>query len=220
MSAGSAIATTVIAVNRGRPGTVAPRGRAEATGIFKEPVAGRAAISTAGLEGDIIVSTRHHGGPDQAIYLYSAADYAWWSQELGGTPLPPGSFGENLTLGDWWAPPRVGDRLRIGEVELQISGARIPCGTLAARMGDPGFVKRFARARRPGCYARVLVAGKVGAGDTVTLLESSPSHPTVNEVFDQWYLEARDPQVLRRLLQAPLAERAAATLRHWLAQVD
>ena len=70
----------------------------------------------------------------------------------------------------------------------------------------------------------VTLTGKVTGiykpGDTVTLLESSPSHPTVNEVFDQWYLEARDPQVLRRLLQAPLAERAAATLRHWLAQVD
>lgn len=213
-------AITLVAANRGRPGTVAPRGRAEATGIFKEPVSGRVAIGAEGLDGDIIVSTRHHGGPDQALYLYSAADYAWWSAELG-QPLAPGSFGENLTLSGWWsAEPRVGDRLRVGEVELQVSGARIPCATLAARMGDPGFVKRFARARRPGCYARVLAGGLVSAGDAVTLLESRPEHPTVTEVFDQWYLEDRDPQVLRRLLQAPLAERAAGALRHWLAQVS
>lgn len=213
-------AITLVAANRGRPGTVAPRGRAEATGIFKEPVSGRVAIGAEGLDGDIIVSTRHHGGPDQALYLYSAADYAWWSAELG-QPLALGSFGENLTLSGWWsAEPRVGDRLRVGDVELQVSGARIPCATLAARMGDPGFVKRFARARRPGCYARVLAGGLVGAGDAVTLLESRPEHPAVTEIFDQWYLEDRDPQVLRRLLQAPLAERAAGALRHWLAQVS
>ena len=44
-----------------------------------------------------IASKKHHGGPDQAVYVYGEHDYAWWSEQLG-RPLEPGTFGENLTV--------------------------------------------------------------------------------------------------------------------------
>ena len=72
------------------------------TGIYKEPVAGPVQVTTYGLPGDTIVSTKHHGGPDQALYVYGGADYAWWAAELG-REFAPGTFGENLTISDWQA---------------------------------------------------------------------------------------------------------------------
>ena len=68
-----------------------------------------------------------------------------------GAELEPGTFGENLTIaGLESAAAWVGDRLRIGDVLLEVTAPRIPCHILARRMDDPQFVKRFRAAERPG----------------------------------------------------------------------
>ena len=89
------------------------------TGIHKQPVSAQVAVQPLGLEGDRVGNTTYHGGPDQAVYLYSADDYAWWSAQRG-TPCAPGLFGENLTIDRWWPDPRIGDRLTIGDVILDL----------------------------------------------------------------------------------------------------
>jgi len=156
----------LLSVNVSPPGrTLRLRGRDEATGIFKEPVTRAVAIGPLGLEGDVIVDTRYHGGTEKAVYAYAAEDYAWWEKELG-EPLPPGTFGENLTLeGVDLSGARVGDVLAVGDVRLEATSPRTPCGTLAARMGDPKIVKRFLHAERLGVYFRVARPGAVKAGD-------------------------------------------------------
>ncbi len=115
-----------------------------------------------GLEGDSIVDKKNHGGRDQAVYIYGGADYAWWSRARPDLDhgYQPGTFGENLTISDLEsAEYAVGDRLQIGEVVLEVTAPRIPCVTLAARMGDPQFIKAFMAAERPGLYCRVIVEG-------------------------------------------------------------
>ena len=125
---------------------------AVATGIYKAPAQGPVEIRTLGIPTDVIVDVKHHGGVDQAIYIYTAEDYAWWSQELG-RELPPGVFGENLTIaGLESAPALAGDRLQIGEVTLEVTCPRMPCRVFAARMGDPHFIERFRAGERPGLY--------------------------------------------------------------------
>jgi MOSC domain-containing protein YiiM len=47
----------------------------------------------------VIVDKKHHGGVDQAVYIYTRPDLDWWSAELG-QKLAPGTFGENLLLSD------------------------------------------------------------------------------------------------------------------------
>ena len=54
-------------------------------------------------------------------------------------------------------------------------------------MGEPGWVKRFADARRPGLYVRVLEPGEVAAGDPVERLGGGDGHPTVVDLMDVWY---------------------------------
>ncbi|HEX9386216.1 MAG TPA: hypothetical protein VF918_07845, partial [Anaerolineales bacterium] len=65
-------------VNLGQERILHHRDRVEYTGIFKFPVKGLVKVTKLGLEGDVIISKKHHGGPDQAIYVYGGADYAWW----------------------------------------------------------------------------------------------------------------------------------------------
>ena len=91
---------------------------------------------------------------------------------------------------------------------LEVTAPRIPCWKLAQRMGDPGFVKRFRAAERPGVYCRVVREGTIRAGDPVTLEPYAGERVTVAEIFRDYYEPARDPAAIRRFLAAPLAVRA------------
>ena len=103
---------------------------------------------------------KHHGGPDQAVYVYLSEDYDWWSKTLG-RPIAPGTFGDNITIsGLTSADLAIGDRLIAGDVVIEVTTPRIPCNTLAARMGDPGFVKAYRDAGRPGAYCRVIAKAR------------------------------------------------------------
>lgn len=196
----------LLSVNLGSP---RPDGdRRAKTGIYKEPNAEPILVGLLGLEGDAVCNKKHHGGPDQAVYLYDASDYTWWSEELG-RELAPGTFGENLTTeGMPMAELAIGDRLTIGEVELQVTAPRIPCATLARRMDDETFVKRFMAARRPGAYLRVLRPGQLQAGDAVMLTPYMGERVGLLELFDGYPQPKLGEAAIRRLLAAPIAERA------------
>jgi MOSC domain-containing protein YiiM len=198
----------LLSINIGSVRTIDNANVSGQTGIYKLPVAGPVQVTRLGLPGDAIISTRHHGGPDQALYVYGGADYAWWAAELG-RDLAPGTFGENLTIGDLEsAPLAIGDRLQVGGVILEVTAPRIPCWKLAQRMGEPGFVKRFRAAERPGVYCRVVQEGTIQAGDPVTLEPYAGESVTIAEIFRDYYEPARDPAAIRRFLAAPIAIRA------------
>jgi MOSC domain-containing protein YiiM len=206
----------VISVNISSEETIEINNKVVATGIFKRPVQGKVRVNTTGLVGDTVVDTNRHGGTDQAVYLYSAEDYDWWASELN-RKLPIGIFGENLTLSSFGAISlRIGDRIQINTVLLEITFARIPCATLGARMGDATFVQHFVQAKRPGVYARVIESGNLQIGDSVDFLPTPNSFPTVIELYELWHAKERDLKLLYRGLEAPIAERARAAFQFWL----
>jgi len=189
-------------INIGRPEIILPH--KDPTGINKQPVLS-AQVATLGLVGDAVLDTKHHGGPDQAVYIYFAEDYAFWEKELGHK-LRPGQFGENLTIeGIDTADVCVGDRFAIGDVILEVSEHRTPCATFAAQMGDPRWVKQFAKARRPGAYARVLHEGSVHPGDAVGY---TPFPGTKVRLSETMALDGKsatlDEATLRWALSAPI----------------
>jgi len=207
----------IVSVNAGRSELMRIGARTVETGIRKGAVE-RGHVGPLGLVGDVVADVQNHGGPDQALYLYSSDDYAFWAGELGGTP-EPGTFGENLTLSSFGTEPiRIGDRFRVGAALVEVTAPRIPCSVFATRMGEPDWVQRFADARRPGLYVRVLDPGEVTAGDPVERLAGGNGHPTVVELMDVWYDKEPDPELLERLLASPLAVRARANIEQKLAR--
>jgi MOSC domain-containing protein YiiM len=202
-------------VNAGRAEVVQIGARAVTTGIRKGPVE-RGYAGALGLAGDVVADEENHGGLDQALYVYSAEDYAFWAEELGGVP-EPGTFGENVTVSSLGEEPvRIGDRFRVGEALLEVTAPRIPCSVFATRMEEDAWVKRFADARRPGIYVRVVEPGEIAVGDLVERLGGGDGHPTVVDLMDVWYDADPDPELLERLLASPLAERARANVERKL----
>jgi MOSC domain-containing protein YiiM len=191
---------SVLSLNLADVRTIERRGKPVKTGIWKLPAVGRVHTGREGLDGDVQADRQVHGGADMAVYSYAREDIDWWETELG-RPLEDGTFGENLTLrGVDVGDSRVGERWRVGEVLLEVSAPRIPCWKLGVRMDDPRFVKRFARALRPGAYLRVVEEGELGAGDSVEVMER-PDHAVSVRLIAEAYLA--DHSLAPRLLEAP-----------------
>jgi len=197
----------LISVNIGQARAMQNAKASGKTGIYKEPVREPVQITANGLPGDAICDVENHGGVDQAVYIFGTPDYAWWSAQVGHE-LAPGTFGENLTISELESAQfSIGDRLHVGSVILEVTAPRIPCVTLAVRMGEPTFVKRFRYAERPGLYCRVIQAGFVHAGDSVTWERYQGETITAIEMFRDFYVPDHSEAMLRRHLAAPIAIR-------------
>jgi MOSC domain-containing protein YiiM len=202
----------LISVNIGQERTQQRKNYIETTGIYKLPVQGRVKIKSLGIEQDAICDKKNHGGPDQALYVYGGEDYAWWSNELG-REITPGTFGDNLTISELEsAQSHVGDYIHIGDVTLQVTAPRIPCGTFATRMDDPQWVKSFRHAERPGLYCRVVKEGFVKAGDPVSIERYTDETISLLEMFREYYNKNKSEEILRSHLKAPIAIRARRDL--------
>lgn len=182
------------------------------SGIDKRPRLGAVAVHRLGLEGDEIVDTENHGGPDQAVYCYCREDYDWWSAELG-IELHAGRFGENLTLtGIATADVAVGDRLEGGGLVLEVTSPRIPCATFSVHMDDSQFVSRFFRANRTGFYCRVVSEGAVEAGDALQFSPFVGEPVPITELVERYGYRKLDAATLARYRAAPLHGEMVALL--------
>ena len=197
----------LISVNIGKERSIPNAKASGKTGIYKLPVNTPVLITSNGIPGDVICDTKNHGGPDQAIYIYGARDYLWWSETLG-RELASGTLGENLTISDLESTQvRVGDILQIGPVRLQVTSPRMPCVTLAARMGNTAFKQQFRQAERPGLYCRVLQGGQVQVGDPVSLERYTGETVTILEMFRDYYNHDQSEATIRHYLEAPISIR-------------
>lgn len=173
--------------------------------IDKRPVSGRVPVGPLGLAGDEQADP-HHGGFDQAVYAFAREDYAHWEAELGRA-LAAGSFGENLTtVGLDVQQARIGERWRIGDTLLEVSGVRIPCSVFAGFMDQPHWVRRFTEHGVPGAYLRVIEPGTVAADDLIEVVERRDHQLSVGFAFraattrHEWLAElATEPRISDRL---------------------
>jgi MOSC domain-containing protein YiiM len=198
LASGNVTNARVISVNTGRGKDAGWAGRLGRTAIGKRPVAGRAEVSRLGLGGDEQVDKPAHGGPEQAVYAYAREDLDWWVERLG-RELASGRFGENITTaGVNVTGALIGEIWRLGTATVQVTGPRIPCVVFAGWMDERHWVKRFAEARRPGAYLRVLSEGEVAAGDTVEVVSRPDERVTIAESMSAYY---GDVGLMRRLLR-------------------
>ena len=112
----------------------------------------------AGLVGDRYHGSRHRHVTVQALDELEAA-----ATELG-RPVDPALTRRNTTLDRGPVPTRPGERLRIGEVELEVVRISAPCRLLDDWLG-PGAMK--ALHARGGTAFRLLTSGTIRVGDDV-----------------------------------------------------
>ena len=184
-----------------------PDRKPQRTGIDKKPVAGRVAVHPLGLDGDVQVNRKHHGGEGQAVYAYAQDDADHWIAELD-RELPPGRFGENLrTSGLDLRNAVLGDRWQVGTALFEVTAWRVPCANFARFWDVPDLVKRFAAHGATGAYLRVLEVGEIGAGDSVEVV-SRPDHGiTVERAFRIVMTErSRLPEIAPALQYLPVKD--------------
>lgn len=183
-----------------------------ATAIWKNRVEGRVPVRGVNLAGDEQADLSAHGGPDKAVYAYALEEAQVWKSELG-RDLGEAAFGQNLTTaGVDVSGAVIGERWREGTTLLEVAQPRLPCFKLGLRIDEPGFVKRFAAASRPGAYLRIIDEGELGAGDPIHVLHRPDHGVTSRLVFDAIL---RDHTLIP---MAVLADQLPSRLRSWLAQ--
>lgn len=187
--------SSVLSVN---VGAAAPRrGKSTPTGIGKVAVEridvtdpgpkrrGPNGRGFSGVTGDFVGNGRHHGGSEQAVYAVAREELDHWALELG-RDLPDGMFGENITtLGLDVDSAEYGDVWSIGSAVLRVSAPRVPCATFASTMGEPGWIRRFARRGRAGAYLAVVSPGTIRPGDPIAL-EPSYSGLRITHLLRAW----------------------------------
>ena len=171
----------VISVNVATLRTVPWRGRQVQTGIFKNPIQGRVAVLSHGLDGDQQGDLQLHGGVDKAVYVYPKEHYEYWHKEFPNLALPWGMFGENLTTeGALEDAMHIGARWHIGSAQFEIVQPREPCFKLGIKLGNPKVIKQFLASGRSGWYLKVIKEGEVGANDEIVLLRQGNQTLIIN----------------------------------------
>lgn len=132
-----------------------------------------ARLCVGGVEGDLQKDTKHHGGPDRAVCLFSSELMGELNKE--GHNFHPGAVGENLTIsGIDWSGLSAGIRLAIGESVIEITKPASPCSTIEHVFSDSRF-SRISEKKNPGWsrwYARVIKEAEVFKGDSVSIFHS------------------------------------------------
>jgi len=155
------------------------------TGIFKEPV-DSCFLSKTGLEGDMQVDRRVHGGPEKALYHFPADNYSILKQAFGHleSEFVPGSIGENISsTGIDDQQVHIGDILKIGEALVQVSQPRRPCWKVNHRFGNGHMAPVLMSQAISGWYYRVIEEGQLKVGDSFELQERLEGSVPVAEVW-------------------------------------
>lgn len=124
-------------------------------------------VSRDGLAGDWQTNRKYHGGPDQAICLFSEELYHQLRDEHN-INLTAGAVGENFTTRGINLQRIVpGDRLQVGDCLIEITMIRTPCRSL--NKSDPRLMSLMIG--RSGWKAKVVEEGAVRPGDTIQVLK-------------------------------------------------
>ena len=192
----------------GRPQTrIDPTARRDpewTSAIWKSPVDAPVGIHSLGLEGDAVANPEAHGGIDKAVMAYSADHADAWRAELPDLDTAAGAFGENLVVtGGDESTVCLGDRWRIGLIELEVSHPRQPCWKLARRHQQPDLPKRVVKNDRCGWYLRVLTEGVLAPGPIETFERPHPDWP-IARVAGVFYGHVGTASDVRELASLPV----------------
>ncbi len=112
-----------------------------------------------------LVGDRYHGARHRHVTLQAQSDLDLAMAALG-YEFQPGDTRRNITVDVGPIPTTPGERLTIGDVELEVVRIAAPCKIMEDAVG-PGATP--ALRRRAGTCFRVLSSGTISLGDEVTV---------------------------------------------------
>ena len=194
----------LISVNIALPRLANYRTQTVKTGIFKQPASGPVELRTLNLDGDRQADLAVYGGPLKAVYGYPSEHYEFWAQELPGTQMPWGMFGENFTTeGLLESDLHIGDRLQVGTAIVVVRQPRIPCFKLAVKFRRDDILARFLRSGRSGFYFSVEQEGTVTAGGSLEFLSRDPQGITIAEMNHLFANDRYNTELITKALATP-----------------
>src|SRR6195952_5793140 len=188
--------------NVGLPRDIAREGRIVHTGIWKNPVPGRARVGRLNLDGDGQGDLAGHGGEQRAVFVYQIESVRYWQQQRKRPAFVHGQFGENFTIeGLPDDAVCVGDRYQIGTALFEVTQPRVSCYRVGIRTDEPRMPALLTSSGRPGFYFRVLREGEVGAGDQIVKVGEANERMTVAEINALLYSPDHARDRLQRALK-------------------
>jgi MOSC domain-containing protein YiiM len=170
--------------------------------IDKRPIS-KAFLTKTGFKEDEQADTKHHGGINKALFLFSKKTY----QKINSACNTDfkidenAHFGENIIVSDICEDDVfIGDIFKIGDAKIQITQPRQPCWKLSANTGKKEMTKFIFNSGYTGWYAKVLKEGEIVKGDAISLVkreESELSISLLNKLI-------RDPDIDERLTKKAL----------------
>ena len=116
-----------------------------------------------------LVGDRYHGTRHRHVTIQSRELLDRGTEELG-RQIDSSATRRNITVDAGEIPSRPGDRLSIGDVELEVVRVAAPCRLLDDDIG-PGATA--ALRRRAGSVCRLLTSGTIHVGDIVEVAAKS-----------------------------------------------
>lgn len=193
--------SVIASINIASPSQVVYHGsKAMFSGIFKKPVHTKVFLTIAGFEGDGCADSRHHGGPDKAVCVYSQDHYPYWERELS-KKLQSGAFGENLTVANLdEKTAHIGDIFQIGDAKVQITQPRQPCHKLNKIHDCREISAWILSAGFTGFYLRVLEPGWVEPGNALNIVEYGEKRIAIETANRCMYQDKQNVQKIREIM--------------------
>ncbi|CAM4308886.1 MOSC domain-containing protein [Lacicoccus alkaliphilus] len=174
------------------------------TAIYRGKTNEAVYLTEKGFQNDEVGDKKNHGGPEKAVFCYTAGHYTDWRNALG-QDIGPGAFGENLAVtGLDETNVCIGDVYRIGEAEVQVSQPRRPCWRPARRHRIVDLALKIEESGRTGWYFRVIKEGCVENGDSIRLLERPNPEWTIDACNEVMYNQPENPGLAENLRDVAL----------------
>lgn len=133
-------------------------------------IAMRSVESVEAEAGKGLVGDRYHGSKHRHVSVQSREDLAE-AAAVFENPVPEDLTRRNVTVTGVDIPVTPGERLRIGDVDLEVVRIAAPCKLLD---DDIGVGARTALRRRAGTIFRILSSGTISVGDLVEVVLVAP----------------------------------------------
>ena len=174
----------ILSLNKGTPEKMEWQGRTVVSSMLRRPFNGPLIVHSGHIEENSFEEPQYHGQEHSVLYEFGMKSALEFTKLLGRSTYEPGETGENVTLDELdESQISIGDIFMFGEVKVQATNPRIPCGKVDIRMKSSEGKRAMQKSGRSGIYFRVLTPGKINFADSVERIETAKIPFLLSDVY-------------------------------------